>query len=107
MRTEIGDKRWAKKYPHVGTGPVAAEPCVSPEYFELERERVFRKVWLNVGRVEDVPKPSNSQFEFLGRVERELDVEALEHEGEEMRPAGKTQIARERPQIIKEGLTAH
>lgn len=53
------------------------------------------------------PFTSNSQFEFLGRVERELDVEALEHEGEEMRPAGKTQIARERPQIIKEGLTAH
>ena len=59
MQTEIGDKRWAKKYPHVGTGPVAAEPCVSPEYFELERERVFRKVWLNVGRVEDVPKPGD------------------------------------------------
>jgi len=59
MRTEIADKRWVKKYPDVGTGPVLAEPCVSPEYFELERERVFRKVWLNVGRIEDVPKPGD------------------------------------------------
>jgi len=50
---------------------------------------------------------SNSQFEFLGRVEREVAVEALEHEGEEMGPTGKTQIARQRPQIIKEGLAAY
>jgi hypothetical protein len=38
MRTEIADKRWAKKYPNIATGPVLAEPCASPEYFELERE---------------------------------------------------------------------
>ena len=59
MRTEIADKRWAKKYPHLGTAPVPAEPCISPEYFELERDRVFRKAWLNVGRVEDIPKPGD------------------------------------------------
>jgi len=59
MKTEIADKRWAKKYPHLGTGPVPAEPCVSPEYFELERERVFRKAWLNVGRVEEIAKPGD------------------------------------------------
>jgi hypothetical protein len=34
-------------------------------------------------------------------------VEALEHEGKEMRPTGKTEIARQRSQIIKEGLAAH
>jgi hypothetical protein len=51
-------------------------------------------------------KPSNSQFEFLGGVEREVAVEALEHEGEKMRPTGKAEIARERAEIIKEGLTA-
>jgi hypothetical protein len=50
---------------------------------------------------------SNSQFEFLGGVERRMVVEALMHEGEEVHPTGKTQIARERAQIIKEGLTAH
>jgi type IV secretory pathway VirB10-like protein len=51
--------------------------------------------------------PSNSQFEFLGGVEREMAVETLEHEGEELRPTGKTEIARQRSQVIKEGLTAH
>ena len=49
---------------------------------------------------------SNSQFEFLGGVERAVAVEALRHEGEELRPTSKTQLARECPQINKEGLTA-
>ena len=50
---------------------------------------------------------SNSQFELLVGVEREMAVEALEHEGEELRPTGKIEIARQRSQVIKEGLTAH
>ena len=29
MRTVIADKRWAEKYPEIGTGPVAAEPLIS------------------------------------------------------------------------------
>ena len=59
MRTRQVDKQWAKKYPELGTGPVPAEPCISPEYFELERERVFRRTWINVCRVDDVPKPGD------------------------------------------------
>jgi phenylpropionate dioxygenase-like ring-hydroxylating dioxygenase large terminal subunit len=42
-------------YPELGTGPIPIEPYVSREYFEKERARIFRKVWLNVGRVEDIP----------------------------------------------------
>jgi hypothetical protein len=41
------------------------------------------------------------------QVEREVAVETVEQEGEERRPTGKTQIARQRPQIIKEGRAAH
>jgi len=59
MKTFMGNKRWAKAYPELGTGPVPAEPCISPAYFELERERVFRRVWLNVGRVDEIPKPGD------------------------------------------------
>ena len=40
----------------LGTHPVPIEPCVSSAYFEQEREQLFRRVWLNVGRVEDLPK---------------------------------------------------
>ncbi|MFA7597364.1 MAG: aromatic ring-hydroxylating dioxygenase subunit alpha [Novosphingobium sp.] len=40
----------------LGKGPVPLEPYRSADYFELERERVFRRVWLKMGRVEDLPE---------------------------------------------------
>lgn len=55
MLTRMIDKQWSRKYPDLGTGPVSTEPCISPRYFELERDRLFRRHWLNVGRVEDIP----------------------------------------------------
>ena len=39
------------KYPDLGTGPLSTEPYISPEHFELEREHIFRKSWLIVGRI--------------------------------------------------------
>lgn len=61
MAAPVADlhKRWSLEYPELGTDPVPTEPCISPEYFELERERVFKKVWLYVGRVEEVPNPGD------------------------------------------------
>jgi phenylpropionate dioxygenase-like ring-hydroxylating dioxygenase large terminal subunit len=47
---------WTEHYPELGTGPVSYEDSVSPEFFELEREAVFRRAWLNVGRVEQLPR---------------------------------------------------
>ena len=46
---------WTERYPELGTGPLPVAPYISPDYFALERERIFRKVWLNVGRVEQIP----------------------------------------------------
>jgi phenylpropionate dioxygenase-like ring-hydroxylating dioxygenase large terminal subunit len=47
---------WTEHYPELGTGPMNSEDSVSPEYYELEREAVFKKAWLNVGRVEELPR---------------------------------------------------
>ena len=47
--------RWTQKYPDLGTDPIPVEPMMSEEYFEAERERIFKKTWLNVGRVEQIP----------------------------------------------------
>ena len=55
MQTRMIDKQWSEKYPEIGTGPVATEPNICPEFFELERERIFRRHWINMGRVEEVP----------------------------------------------------
>ncbi len=59
MKTVLRNKQWAEKYPEVGTGPIPAEPCISPDYYELERERVFRRNWINVCRVDDLPDPGD------------------------------------------------
>ncbi len=47
---------WTEHYPELGTGPVSYEDSISPEHYELERAAIFRRTWLNVGRVEQLPK---------------------------------------------------
>ncbi|MEM7541440.1 MAG: SRPBCC family protein [Pseudomonadota bacterium] len=53
----VQEQRWASKYPWLGTGPVSSEPCISPSVFEQEVEKVFKRVWLCMGRVEEFPEP--------------------------------------------------
>ena len=47
---------WTEHYPELGTGPVSYEDSISPEHYELERDAIFRTTWLNVGRVEQLPR---------------------------------------------------
>jgi hypothetical protein len=46
---------WTEHYPELGTSPISFTDSVSPEFFELERHAIFRRAWLNVGRVEELP----------------------------------------------------
>ena len=50
---------WHDRYPHLDREPVRADVFTSEEQFELEREHIFKKVWLNVGRVEQLPNPGD------------------------------------------------
>jgi len=47
---------WTAHYPDLGIGPISFEDSVSPRFYELEREAIFRAAWLNVGRVDDLPR---------------------------------------------------
>ena len=47
---------WTEHHPELGTANVPFEDSVSPAFYELEREAIFRRAWLNVGRVEDLPR---------------------------------------------------
>jgi phenylpropionate dioxygenase-like ring-hydroxylating dioxygenase large terminal subunit len=47
---------WTEHYPDLGTAPVSYEDSISPEFYELEREAIFKRAWLNVGRVELLPR---------------------------------------------------
>jgi phenylpropionate dioxygenase-like ring-hydroxylating dioxygenase large terminal subunit len=47
---------WTEHYPELGTGPISYEDSISPEFYELERKAIFSRTWLNVGRVEQLPR---------------------------------------------------
>jgi phenylpropionate dioxygenase-like ring-hydroxylating dioxygenase large terminal subunit len=64
-------ERYRTKYntpvPEMGTAPLPVEPYVSAEFFEREREKIFRRAWMEVARVEELPDPGDF-------VVRELEV---------------------------------
>ena len=47
---------WTEHYPDLGTAPISYEDCISPETYELEREAIFKRGWLCVGRVDRLPR---------------------------------------------------
>ena len=49
------------------TAPVSYEDSISPEHYALEQEAIFKRTWLNVGRMEQLPR-TGSYFT------RELDA---------------------------------
>jgi nitrite reductase/ring-hydroxylating ferredoxin subunit len=46
---------WTQHY-GLDTGPQSYEDSISPEYYRREKEAVFKRAWLNVGRVERLPR---------------------------------------------------
>jgi phenylpropionate dioxygenase-like ring-hydroxylating dioxygenase large terminal subunit len=46
---------WTQHY-GIDTGPVSYDDSISPGHYELERDAIFRRNWLNVGRVEELPR---------------------------------------------------
>ena len=59
---------WTEHHPELGTGMVSFEDSVSPAFHALEREAIFKRAWLYVGRVEQLPR-NGSYFtkEQIGR----------------------------------------
>jgi phenylpropionate dioxygenase-like ring-hydroxylating dioxygenase large terminal subunit len=51
-----GGKSWTEQYPELGTGTVDYTDSIDPAYYEAEREAIFRRSWLNVGRIERLPR---------------------------------------------------
>lgn len=59
-------KMWIDDYPELGKGPLPTKPFYCPDHYRLEQEKVFPKVWLQVGRVEEIPEPGDY---FLREIE--------------------------------------
>jgi phenylpropionate dioxygenase-like ring-hydroxylating dioxygenase large terminal subunit len=64
--TKPTEGSWTEHY-GIDTGPISYEDSISPAHYEAERDAIFRKTWLNVGRVEQIPR-NGSYFT------RELDA---------------------------------
>ncbi|MFD6454539.1 aromatic ring-hydroxylating dioxygenase subunit alpha, partial [Nocardia sp. NPDC060220] len=47
---------WTEHYPELGTEPVDYTDSIDPDFYEDERNAIFKKTWLNIGRVERLPK---------------------------------------------------
>ena len=56
---QLADRRYAERYPELGREPMPVEPSWSPAWFEKEREAIFKRSWLNVGRIEELPNPGD------------------------------------------------
>jgi nitrite reductase/ring-hydroxylating ferredoxin subunit len=50
---------WTGHYPNLGTEPMSYEDSISPEFYELEREAIFKRAWLKVGRMQQIPRPGS------------------------------------------------
>ena len=54
--TKPAEGSWTGHYPELGTGLVSYADSISPELYELEGEAIFKRAWLNVGRVDQLPR---------------------------------------------------
>ena len=60
---DIPNSQPAPQFPKItepnglGTGPIPIEPYISPAWYAREREQVFGRAWLCMGRVEQLPEP--------------------------------------------------
>lgn len=53
--TKPPEGSWTEHFA-LGTEAVSYDDSISPAFFELERDAIFRRTWLNVGRVEQLPR---------------------------------------------------
>ena len=47
---------WTEHYPELGTAPLSYDDSTSPDFYERERKAIFKRAWLNVGRIEQLPR---------------------------------------------------
>ncbi len=64
--------RWLHEHPELGSGPIPIEPYISPDWYEREREKIFRKVWLCVGRVDEIPNRGDYKVKRLAAAETSM-----------------------------------
>lgn len=65
---------WTEHYPGLGTGPISYEDSISRDFYEREQQAVFFKTWLNVGRIEQLPRTGSYFTKELTWAKRSLII---------------------------------
>jgi phenylpropionate dioxygenase-like ring-hydroxylating dioxygenase large terminal subunit len=47
---------WHDAYPELGRGPISMHDSVCPEFYQKEKQFIFKQHWLYVGRTEQLPR---------------------------------------------------
>jgi phenylpropionate dioxygenase-like ring-hydroxylating dioxygenase large terminal subunit len=67
--TSIHEMKIMTQLPDMGSGLIPVEPYISPEYFQKEKEKIFKRAWINIGRVDaHIPNPGDymvRELDFL------------------------------------------
>jgi len=53
--TESKPHRWLERRPEMGTEPVPVSRVTDPDYYKQEQEKIFKRAWLHMGRVSEIP----------------------------------------------------
>lgn len=59
MTEQPNTRRFSDKYPGLGTGPISVDSYRDPDFFEREKEAIFKRTWQFAGRVEQIPEPGD------------------------------------------------
>jgi phenylpropionate dioxygenase-like ring-hydroxylating dioxygenase large terminal subunit len=65
---------WTGHYPQLNTDTVSYEDSMSTEFYRREREAVFKRAWLHVGRVEQVPRTGSYFTKEIAAVDTSIIV---------------------------------
>src|SRR5271170_4677710 len=90
--TLIPDGKFAESYPEIRRVEVPTSPMVSEEYFNQERDLLFRRAWLYAGRVEDLDRPGG----YLVRALHPCKVSVLLVRGDDGKIRGFYNVCRHR-----------
>jgi phenylpropionate dioxygenase-like ring-hydroxylating dioxygenase large terminal subunit len=59
IEAEIGKRELTTRFPELGTEPIPTAPYYDQAHFAREKERIFKRTWIKVGRVEQVGSPGD------------------------------------------------
>lgn len=69
------------RYPELGRGNLPVAPYIDPAYWEAEKKHLFKKTWLHIGRVEELPKKGSYMVRDIAALDASIVI-ARDRSGE-------------------------